>query len=178
MKTPICAFDAKTGILCPKCETRLKGGHISKLDVDVSVKLTKLRDKIPELDRISLVRAQEVEGDIVLVFASGDLAYLRSDPTIQKRIEEGLSAKVLLVEGETTDRKMLEDLFYPIRILTVNVVWLPDGSKLTKVIIPGRRTERFPINTEMIKKVVKLVRGIDLLVEFEVSTQPVRTRPH
>jgi hypothetical protein len=80
-----------------------------------------------------------------------------------------MGGKTLLIEAESTDRKLLEDLFYPIRILTVNIVWLPDGSKLTKVIIPGRKTERFPLDIELIKKVVKAVRNIDLLVEFERS---------
>ncbi|MEM1994483.1 MAG: hypothetical protein QXW32_03275 [Nitrososphaerales archaeon] len=167
IKTPICAFDAKTGILCPKCEARLKGGHISELDVEASIKLTKLAEKVPELSRVSLVRAQSVDGVYVLTFAAGNLNILRSNPSIHKSIEDAMGGKTMLIEAESTDRKMLEDLFYPIRILTVNVVWLPDGSKLTKVIIPGRKTERFPLDVELIKKVVKAVRNIDLLVEFE-----------
>jgi transcription antitermination factor NusA-like protein len=169
IKTPICSFDAKTGILCPKCEARLKGGHISELDVEASIKLTKLSEKLPELDRVSLIRAQAVDGVYVLTFASGNLNILRSNSSILKSIEEAMGGKTILIEAESTDRKMLEDLFFPIRILTVNVVWLPDGSKLTKVIIPGRRTERFPLDVELIKRVVKAVRNIDLLVEFERS---------
>lgn len=167
LKVPICSFDAKTGILCPKCEAKLKTGHITKTDVETSVKLVKLSEKLPELNRATLVRALPVNGDTVLVLSAGDVAYIRHDPDTVKKIENELRSRVWMVEGETSDRRVLEDLFYPTRILTVNVVWLPDGSKLTKVIIPGWKTDRFPLDIERVKKVVKTVRGIDLLVEFE-----------
>ncbi|MDW8045222.1 MAG: transcription elongation factor NusA [Nitrososphaerota archaeon] len=167
MKLPICLFDAKVGILCPKCEVKLKGGHITKADVDASIKLVKLAGKYPELNRITLLRALNVNSDLVLILGAGNLAFIRKDPTLQKKLEEELGEKLWFLEGESTDRVMLEDLFYPIRILTVNVVWLPDGSKLTKVIIPGRKTKKFPIDIEKVIKIAKEVRGIELLVEFE-----------
>jgi len=167
LKTPICSFCAKTGILCPKCEAKLRGGHISKADVEASVQLTKLAEKLPELNKITLIRAFDIDGEYVLVLKAGDLATLRREPQTIKKIESGLQRKVWFIEGEASDRKMLEDLFYPIKIVTVNMVWLPDGSKLTKAIIPGRKTEKFPLDIEQVKRVAKEVRGIDLLVEFE-----------
>ncbi|MGH9980858.1 MAG: hypothetical protein ACRD6U_04805 [Nitrososphaeraceae archaeon] len=45
MKTPICSFDAKTEILCSKCESKLKSGHLSIGDIEAAMKLTKLADK-------------------------------------------------------------------------------------------------------------------------------------
>ena len=78
-----------------------------------------------------------------------------------------LGGKVWLTEADTTDRKELEDLFFPVRVSNVNTVWLPDGSKLTRVVIPGKRTERFPHDTEMITRILKETREMDLMVEFE-----------
>ncbi len=135
--------------------------------MEVSVQLTKLAEKFPELDKMTLIRAFDVEGEYVLVLKGGDLARLRRESQVMKKIESELQRKVWFIEGEASDRKMLEDLFHPVRILTVNTVWLPDGSKLTKAIILGRKTERFPLDIEQVKRVVKEVRGIDLLVEFE-----------
>lgn len=135
--------------------------------MEVSVRLTKLAEKFPELDKMALIRAFDIEGEYVLVLKGGDLARLRRESQVMKKIESELQRKVWFIEGEASDRKMLEDLFHPVRILTVNTVWLPDGSKLTKAIILGRKTERFPLDIEQVKKVVKEVRGIDLLVEFE-----------
>jgi hypothetical protein len=33
-KLLFCAFDAKTGMLCTKCETSLRLGHVTQADVD------------------------------------------------------------------------------------------------------------------------------------------------
>ena len=36
MKSPICSFDAKSGVLCSKCEIKLQTGGITQDDVDAS----------------------------------------------------------------------------------------------------------------------------------------------
>jgi|TARA_B100000315_G_C14571157_1_gene585597 transcription antitermination factor NusA-like protein len=167
LKTPICAFDAKTGILCPKCEAKLKGGHLTRADVDLSVKLSKAAEKIPELNKTTLIRAVELDEHTVLMLGHGDLAILGRDSSLVRKIEESINKRLSLVEAQFSDRRLIEYLFRPINIVTVNVVWLPDGSKMTKVIIPGRKNEQFPVNVELVQKLVKAIRGIDLMVEFE-----------
>ena len=167
MKTPICSFDARTGVLCPKCAARLKTGQLSSTDVDVSIRLTKAAEKNSEIARISLMKAEKFDGDYILVLEPGSLPPLRHDPSFPRSLQNLLGGKVWLTEADTTDRKELEDLFYPVRISNVNTVWLPDGSKLTKVIIPGKKTERFPHDTEMISRILRETREMDLMVEFE-----------
>ena len=122
--------------------------------------MTELQDKIPELDKTTLLHAMEVDRDLVLII-------IRKNLTVFKKVEGTLHRKIWIVEGDASDRQVLEDIFFPIKILMVNVIWLPDGSRLTKVIIPGRRTERFPLDLEQVKKAMKAIRGIDLIVEFE-----------
>lgn len=167
MRLPICSFDANTGILCPKCEGRLKSGHITKTDVDMSIKLSKIQEHIEELDKTSLIHAHEVDNDLVLIMGKGDHDKIRKNFGVFRKLEKEFAEKIWIVEGEATDRQMLEDIFFPVKILMVNTVWLPDGSKLTKVIIPGRKTKKFPLDLEILKKVIKTVRGIDLIIEFE-----------
>jgi len=41
MKLPICNFDAKM-VLCPKCESMIESGSITKADVDAAIKLAQL----------------------------------------------------------------------------------------------------------------------------------------
>lgn len=167
MKLPICNFDAKSGILCPKCQSKLKSGQLTQADVDISMKLVKMVSQLSELDRLSLVKAFEVNGSNVLIISSSDIAAVRADYSMIKAMENALGSKIWLLGAEAGDRKMLEDLFHPVRILTVNQVWIPGGSKLTRVVIPGRWTERFPIDIERAKEIMKTVRGMNLLVEFE-----------
>ena len=166
LQLPICSFDAKTGILCQKCETKLKNKHITKSDVNISKKLSKLMDKIPELDKTALIQGMEMEEGTVLVMSNGSHDKLRKNQSLFKQLENELKSKLWITDIKTSNRQALENIFFPVKILTINVVWLPDGSKLTKVIIPGRKTKRFPLNLKQIKKVVKAVIGIELLIEF------------
>ena len=66
-----------------------------------------------------------------------------------------------------SDRKFLEDIFFPARVLTVNTVFLPDGEKKTKVIVPAKRSERRIGDFDKLRVAVKQARGIELLVETE-----------
>ena len=140
---------------------------MSDTDVEVSIKLTKAAEKNQSISKMSLVKANRVDGDYLLVLEPGSLAPLRRDPMLQRGLQDTLGSKVWLTEADTTARKELEDLFYPVRIANVNTVWLPDGSKLTKVVIPGRKTERFPHDTDKIAKILLDTRAMDLMVEFE-----------
>ena len=167
MKTPICSFDARTGVLCPLCNAKLKSGQLSETDVEASIKLTKAAEKNSDVAKLNLIKTQLIDDQYVLILDPGSLAPLRRDPAFQRELQNILGAKVWLTEADTTDRKTLEDLFFPVRISNVNTVWLPDGTKLTKVVIPGRKTERFPHDTDIIGRIVRESRGIDLMVEFE-----------
>ena len=129
--------------------------------------MVKLAESIPEVNKMALLRSFEVEGSYVMEMEQADAGLVRSKPEIKQKVEDLLKGKVWVIGTSNSDRQFLEELFYPIRILTVNTVWLPDGSKLTKVIIPGRRPERLRGEIEALKKVVKQMKGIELLVESE-----------
>jgi transcription antitermination factor NusA-like protein len=163
-KLPICYFDARTGILCGNCESRLRKGEISRADVEASKAIAHLADRIPELAHVTLRRAFEASGSYVLEFEQGDMMGLRSNTLLQSELEGALKGKVWL---GASDRKFLEDVFFPARVLTVNTVWLPDGGKKTKVIVPARRSERRIGDFDKLRDAVKQARGIELLVETE-----------
>jgi hypothetical protein len=47
------------------------------------------------------------------------------------------------------------------------LIWLPDGSKLTKVIVSTLNTQELQRNTEKIKKIAKEMRDLELLLEIQ-----------
>lgn len=167
VRLPICNFDAKTGMLCANCESRLRRGEISKADVEASKAVVGLADRLPELGRVTLKRAFEVGGAYVLEFEQQDLVAIRSNPSVYTELETVLKGKVWVVGAGSSDRKFLEDIFFPARVLTVNTVWLPDGGKKTKVIVPARRSERRIGDFDKLREAVRQARGIELLVETE-----------
>jgi transcription antitermination factor NusA-like protein len=166
-KLPICYFDARTGILCGNCEARLRKGEISKADVEASKAIAHLADRIPEISHVTLKRAFEANGSHILEFEQSDMGALRANPLLQSELEGALKGKVWLVGAGGNDRKFLEDVFFPAKVLTVNTVWLPDGGKKTKVIVPARRSERRIGDFDKLRDAVKQARGIELLVETE-----------
>lgn len=167
MKLPICSFDAKVGVLCPKCEAKVQSGELTKTDVDVSFALAKLSGKQPILDRITLKRAYTIDGETVLLLGQGDTSLLRSNPKVMQAIQEALGRRVWTTEADSDDRRFLESLLFPARVMTMNTIFVPDGSRIMKVIIPGRMTPKFPVDLEKVKSIVRETRGIDLVVRFE-----------
>ena len=167
MKTPICTFDAKAAILCTKCETKLRLGHLTNADVDGAIKISRLAERNQDVNRFTMIRASKVDDDFILSLRGSDISVLRSNSSLIKKFEVEFQNKVWFVEAEATDRRFLENLFFPAKVLTVNLIWLPDGSKSTKVIISTRNKPQLQLNIEKIKKIAKEIRNIELLVEFE-----------
>ena len=167
LKTPICSFDAKTGVLCGRCEERLRSNDLTEDEVHASVTLTKLIQRHPEVDKFSLVTAFKVEGDFVLVLRGSDLLLIRSNKEIRTDIETLFNARVWFVESDSSERRFIEDLLYPKRVLSVNLVWLPDGKKLTMVRLETKDTSNLQHDIQKIKRIATKIKGIELLVEYK-----------
>ena len=165
MKTPICSFDAKTGVLCAKCEEKLHAGQISQDDVDASVMLSKVASKSQDIDRFTLSKGAKVDSDFVLVLRSPDILAVRSNSGLAERIEGEFQQKVWFLDSEASERGFIEGLFHPARVLSVNQFWLPDG-KVTRVTMAGRAGQK-KVDVEKVQKIAKAVKNMELLVEFE-----------
>jgi transcription antitermination factor NusA-like protein len=170
LKTPICTFDANTALLCAKCETKLRSGQLTDADVEGAIKITKLAQRNQDINKFTMTSAAKVDGDFIIALSWGDIGIIRSNSTLTKKFEDEFQSKVWFVEAQATDKRFIENLFFPIKALGVNILWLPDGSKLTKVIILTSdkiEPQRQHPNIEKIKKIAKKIRNIELLVEFE-----------
>ena len=165
MKTPICTFDAKTGILCNMCENRLDSGQITNSDVEGSIVLTKLALKNSEIDKLTLIGSKEIDDDVILFFKSSDVRAIRSNVKLIDLIHKAFNKNIWIIESESNDRRFLENLFYPIRIDNINFVWLPDGQKLTRVVMSKKINNMQEKTLEKIKKLSLSLRNIELIVE-------------
>lgn len=167
MQAPICGFDAKNAILCPQCEAKLESGQLTKADVDASMKIAKLAKTNSDIDKFSLFSCREIDGEFVLYLAKNDIETIRRSRTIYRTLQAEFPGKVWIVESEANDRRFIEDLFFPTKIFSINVVWVPGGIQKTKVIVSGKWTSRFPIDINKVANIVKQLRELDILIEFE-----------
>ena len=155
------------GILCPQCESKLDSGKLTRADVEAAIKLVHLSQKIPQIEKFTLNSCQESTGNYVLHLSSSDIMIVRQSRELYRLLQGEFPGKIWLVEENASDKKFIEDLFFPIKILAINHVWVPGGIQKTKVIVSGRRTPRFPIDTDKVVSIAKDLREIDLAVEFE-----------
>ena len=166
MKAALCNFCLKSGILCSECQRRLKSGEVSKTDLEVARLLLSLEDKYPSLQDVYFHRAVEANGVLAVLVGQGDVSNLLAHGgKIVRTIGEKTGKRVRVLEYGVEDRKFLEDLFAPLSVITINTIWLPDGTTETRVIL--RRGRRGPsLNLKALKEIAQKVRGMTLRVEF------------
>lgn len=166
MKTPICSFDARSGVLCSGCEAKLEAGQLTPADIEAAIKLTRLAEREQEIDKLSLISAAKFETDSILFFRGSDISFLRSNPELFKKIEAEFGGGAWFVEAQATDRRFIENLFFPSKVLSINFFWLPDGKKLTRVLIEGKDSKNASKATK-IQDIAKRLRNVELIIEYE-----------
>jgi transcription antitermination factor NusA-like protein len=130
--------------------------------------LLKTESKYPQLNRSRLVQVVEVGGFLVLVVGRGDRNKFLSDTgRLAKDVGDNFKKRVLIIEEGVKDRAFLEDLFESQRIITINIIWLPDGSTETRVVLQGRGARRLSKRRlNALRRIAKQVRNMDLRVEY------------
>ncbi len=167
MRTELCSFCLKSGILCQKCSAKVKSGEISELDLKIAQLLLSLEGKYPSLQNICFYKAIGVGKTLAIVVGHGDVPRLLGyGGKIIKALGDETRKSVRVLEYGVEDRKFLEDLFMPLSILTINTIWLPDGTTETRVILKRKRGNKLPFDLKALKEIAYKVRKMSLRVEF------------
>ncbi len=167
MKTELCSFCLKSGILCQKCSAKVKSGEISDIDLKVARLLLSLEEKYPSLQNVCFYKAVEVEKTLAILVGHGDVPrILGYGGKIVKALGDETNKNVRVLEYGVDDRKFLEDLFMPFSILTINTIWLPDGTTETRVILKRKRGTQLPFDLKALKEIASKVRKMSLRVEI------------
>ena len=167
MKMGLCSFCLKSGILCQKCLAKLKSGEVSELDLKIARVLLSLEEKYPSLQNVYFHKALDADRTLAIVVGPGDVPRLLGfGGKIVKALGEETGKNIRVLEYGVDDRKFLEDLFAPMNIMTINTIWLPDGSTETRVILKRRRGMHSSFDVKALKEIASRVRNITLRVEF------------
>ena len=168
VKTILDAFCVKSGILCRRCEEKLEKGQVTELDLKVIQRIVELEKDNSILEDVTYHRSVEAQDMMAILVDRKDLPkLLGGGAKVVKDLSQTFGKRVKLISFGGDDREFLEDLFSPLSILTINTVWIPDGSTETKVILTGRRPRNMPVNLEMVRKIAQDLKGMTLRVEFE-----------
>ncbi len=168
VKTILDAFCVKSGILCRRCEEKVEKGLVTQLDLKVIQRMVELEKDNPVLQDVTYHRSVEADGVMAVLVDKKDMPkLLGGGAKIVRDLGETFGKRVKLISYGGDDREFLEDLFNPMSILTINTVWIPDGSTETKVILTGRRPRNMPVDLEKVRKIAEELKGMTLRVEFE-----------
>ena len=77
MKTQLCVFCLKSGILCSKCKDKVKTGQVSDLDIKTARFLLEIEKRYPQLQNVSFSKAYDFDDVFAVVFDRGSLAQIR-----------------------------------------------------------------------------------------------------
>jgi transcription antitermination factor NusA-like protein len=168
VKTILDAFCVKSGILCRRCEEKVEKGLVTELDLKVIQRIVELEKDNPVLQEVTYHRSVEADGVMAVLVDKKDMPkLLGGGAKVVKDLGETFGKRVKLISYGGDDREFLEDLFSPLSILTINTVWIPDGTQETKVILTGREPRHMPVDVEKVRKIAQELKGMTLRVEFE-----------
>jgi transcription antitermination factor NusA-like protein len=154
-------------MLCQKCSAKVKAGEISEVDLKIARLLLSLEDKYPSLQNVCFYKAVDVEKTLAIIVGHGDVPkILGYSGKIVKAIGDETGKNVKVLENGVDDRKFLEDLFIPFSILTINTIWIPDGTTETRVILKRKRGAQMPYDLKALKEIASKVRKMSLRVEI------------
>jgi len=129
MKARICKVCATSGVYCEQCDIKIKNSIVSPLEINVARHLYEAENKFKELQNVSLDFVGEI-GDktLIVVISSNEFLNPVFLASISKLLSNKVSKNVKIVEKSYDIKKLVNQVLYPARILSVNEVWSPDGT--------------------------------------------------
>lgn len=178
LEFPICSFDLKTGVLCPKCERKLQTGEINETDITVMRILSELEKNLPPLSLTTYVKSVQHDSHLFVLFKDGDLNRLNpsQQAALRKRLSESIGLKVMLLENSKDPYAFIQRLLAPARIEAINKIWLPDQSEEIRVVLDDERSLK--INPEAAAYVASVVKGLRVRLGFRRKSFRARSKVH
>jgi transcription antitermination factor NusA-like protein len=155
-------------MLCSKCKRKIEKGKVSELDLQIGRLLVSLEEEYPTLEDVYFHKVIESDSLLALFVGQGDIARILSySGKIVRFLERKTKKNIRVLEYRSDERKFLEDLFAPMSILTINRIWLPDGTMETRVILRGKKRKKTSRYLKALKEISNKAKGITLRIEFE-----------
>lgn len=164
---PVCSFDLKTGVFCPTCESRIKSGQVTKLDLSIIKLLLEVERSFPFLQSAKYVKSVEHEDLILVALGEGDLLKVTQKDVLalQKRLSQELGRRVKVIEDKDDVNALVESIAEPARIIAVNKIWLPGDEVVTRIILDDERNLK--MSKESLEQLVGKMKSVTLKVDFQ-----------
>jgi transcription antitermination factor NusA-like protein len=167
LRTPICFFCAKSGVLCPRCQEKLDRGEISKADIEISKWFIEHETKTPQIKDLTIHKTVELPRMIIVMVSGGKGSNRALLTKLSKQLSEDKKAPVRVIEKSSSIKRLLEQIVVPARVIGANTVWLPDGSWESTIRIPRGDVKKMPVDARSAEEAIKKLTGETIHIIFE-----------
>lgn len=167
MEAPVCVFDLRSGTFCSKCEEKLRKNEVTDLDVKIMKQLLDAEKSFPPLQTLTYINSIETNELVAIVTKPGDLSRFSSQQIsmLRKKLVSVVSKPVRFMEDIADPSEFLETLVAPARIVTINKIWLPDQTTVTRIILDSFRGLR--TSKDVLIELAQKIKGISLRIDFD-----------
>jgi transcription antitermination factor NusA-like protein len=167
LKTPICFFCAKSGVLCPRCQEKRDKGEVTEADVEVSKWFIDYEAKNPQLRDYVIHRTVKVPKMIIIMVSGGGGADRALLTKLSRQLSDEKRTNVRIVEKTSSIKRLLEQIVTPARVMGANTVWLPDGSWESTIRLPRSDLRKMPLDPKSAEEAIKILTGEVIHIVFE-----------
>ncbi|MBM1154625.1 hypothetical protein DRN94_001955 [archaeon] len=162
METVICKTCLRMEVLCPHCEELLRSGNVSREYLAVARKLLDLEERgLSELSKVELRNVFVTDRMMILLLNPEGLQALRGRiRQIARVLEREFGRRIRMVGDYRDIRDFLEDLIYPAPVITVNTIWVPDGTQEIRLIVYASDLRRSGLSKEDVERIARVVKGV------------------
>jgi transcription antitermination factor NusA-like protein len=167
LKTPICFFCAKSGVLCPRCQEKLDKGEVTEADVEVSKWFIDYEAKNPQLKDYVIHRTVKVPKMMIIMVSRGSGTNRALLAKLSRQLSDEKRTNVRIVEKTSSIKGLLEQIVTPARVMGANTVWLPDGSWESTIRMPRSDMRKMPLDPKSAEEAIKILSGEIIHIVFE-----------
>ncbi len=129
-------------------------GEISQLDIEVAKRLLEIEKKFPILKDATFFKAIDAGRMLIVLVKSNGRVMRPIWNKISRMLSNMMKKPVRIIEKTASIRQIAEQVLSPVRILGVNIVWLPDGSRENYIKISKLDLKRLPFELNLAERVI------------------------
>ena len=164
MRTPVCQFDLKSGVLCPKCEAKLRENIVSELDIKIMAALLDEEKNFIFLQKSEYIKSIELYGVIYIFIKIEEDVSQTQLSLLETRLEAKTKRKVRLFKDSDNFNEFIGSLISPARLVSITKIWLPDGTEELGLLIDSK--SKMTITPDVLTEIIRLLKGKTIRTRF------------
>jgi transcription antitermination factor NusA-like protein len=168
MKAKVCKVCALSNIFCSQCSEKFEKGILNSTEIEIAKYLYEIEEKFKEVKNINLEEVSSINNDNLLVIVSSPSLL---NPLLVSSLSKYLSNKtgknVKIVEKVRDVKKFVSQIFYPVKILSLNQVWSPEGSYEYNIRISKEEIIKLTIGIKEMEKVISKLLSTNVRITID-----------